>query len=67
MDNPDIPDPDLIIRSAGETRISNFFVWESAYAEYYSCAKLWPDWDSEDLRDALREYQNRVRKYGGTV
>jgi undecaprenyl diphosphate synthase len=67
MDNPDMPDPDLIIRSAGETRLSNFLIWESAYAEYYFSAKLWPDWDSEDFQDALREYQNRVRKYGGIV
>ncbi|MDR1317081.1 MAG: di-trans,poly-cis-decaprenylcistransferase [Spirochaetales bacterium] len=67
MDNPDIPDPDLIIRSAGETRISNFLIWEGAYAEYYFSEKLWPDWDSGDLYAALAEYQNRVRKYGGVV
>jgi len=66
MDNPDIPDPDLIIRSAGETRISNFLIWEAAYAEYYTSPKLWPDWDSEDLYEALYEFQSRVRKYGGT-
>ncbi|MDR1627113.1 MAG: di-trans,poly-cis-decaprenylcistransferase [Spirochaetia bacterium] len=67
MDNPDLPDPDLIIRSAGETRISNFLIWEGAYAEYYFSPKLWPDWDEGDLRAALAEYQNRVRKYGGAV
>jgi undecaprenyl diphosphate synthase len=67
MDNPDIPDPDLIIRSAGETRLSNFLIWESAYAEYYFSPKLWPDWDGGDLYAALAEYQNRVRKYGGVV
>jgi undecaprenyl diphosphate synthase len=67
MDNPDIPDPDLIVRSAGETRISNFLIWESAYAEYYVSPKLWPDWDSADLYAALTEYQNRIRKYGGLV
>jgi undecaprenyl diphosphate synthase len=67
LDNPDIPDPDLIIRSAGETRISNFLLWESAYAEFYFSPKLWPDWDSGDFREALEEFQNRVRKYGGTV
>jgi undecaprenyl diphosphate synthase len=67
MDNPDLPDPDLIIRSAGETRISNFLVWESAYAEYYFSPRLWPDWDSEDLYEAVAAYQTRVRKYGGVV
>ena len=67
MDNPGIPDPDLIIRSAGETRISNFLIWESAYAEYYFSPKLWPDWDSEDLYEALAAYSSRVRKYGGAV
>jgi undecaprenyl diphosphate synthase len=67
LDNPDIPDPDLIIRSAGETRISNFLLWESAYAEFYFSPKLWPDWDTEDFHAALREFRNRVRKYGGTV
>ncbi|MCL1818356.1 MAG: polyprenyl diphosphate synthase [Spirochaetaceae bacterium] len=67
MDNPDLPDPDLIIRSAGETRISNFLIWEGAYAEYYFSPKLWPDWDSEDLSEALNAYSGRVRKYGGTA
>lgn len=67
LDNPDIPDPDLIIRSAGETRTSNFLLWESAYAEFYFSPKLWPDWDEEDLREALREYSGRVRKYGGAA
>jgi undecaprenyl diphosphate synthase len=67
MDNPDIPDPDLIIRSAGETRISNFLVWESAYAEYYFSPKLWPDWNGEDLYEALAAYGGRVRKFGGAA
>jgi undecaprenyl diphosphate synthase len=67
MDNPDLPDPDLIIRSAGETRLSNFLIWESAYAEYYFSQKLWPDWDDEDLYEAIAVYQTRVRKYGGTA
>jgi undecaprenyl diphosphate synthase len=67
MDNPGLPDPDLIIRSAGETRISNFLIWESAYAEYYFSPKLWPDWDSEDLYEALAVYETRVRKYGGAT
>ncbi len=67
LDNPDIPDPDLIIRTAGESRTSNFLLWESAYAELYFSDKLWPDWTGEDLKDALRDFQKRVRKYGGTV
>lgn len=65
MDNPDIPDPDLIIRTAGEFRISNFLLWEGAYTEYYISDKLWPDWENEDLILALNEYQNRDRRFGG--
>jgi undecaprenyl diphosphate synthase len=65
LDNPDIPDPDLIIRSAGEFRISNFLLWESAYAEYYVSPTLWPDWDEKELNKALDAYNNRERKFGG--
>jgi undecaprenyl diphosphate synthase len=65
LDNPDIPDPDLIIRTAGEFRISNFLVWEAAYAEYYISRKFWPDWTEEDLDAAIREYGNRDRRFGG--
>jgi undecaprenyl diphosphate synthase len=64
MDNPDIPDPDLIIRTAGEFRISNFLLWEGAYAEYYISGKMWPDWTGEDLEDAIRAYGNRERRFG---
>ena len=64
MDNPDIPDPDLIIRTAGEFRISNFLLWEGAYAEYHFSAKLWPDWESEDLAEAIRAYGSRERRFG---
>lgn len=67
LDNPDIPEPDLIIRTAGETRTSNFLLWESAYAELYFSKKLWPDWSEEDLIEALRDFEKRVRKYGGSV
>lgn len=67
LDNPDIPDPDLIIRSAGEMRLSNFLLWESAYSELFFSKKLWPDFTKADLADALAHYQSRVRKYGGTV
>ena len=65
MDNPDIPDPDLIIRTAGEFRISNFLLWEGAYAEYCISDRLWPDWDMEDLKRAVEDYGNRDRRFGG--
>jgi len=65
LDNPDVPDPDLIIRSAGEYRTSNFLLWEGAYSELYISQKLWPDWDKEDLEEAITDYQNRDRRYGG--
>jgi undecaprenyl diphosphate synthase len=65
LDNPDVPDPDLIIRSAGEYRLSNFLLWEGAYAELYVSAKLWPDWTDEDLAEAIDEYRNRDRRFGG--
>jgi len=65
LDNPDIPDPDLIIRSAGEFRTSNFLLWQGAYSELYISDKLWPDWDKDDLETAISDYQNRDRRYGG--
>ncbi|MBI9108115.1 MAG: di-trans,poly-cis-decaprenylcistransferase [Spirochaetales bacterium] len=65
LDCPDFPDPDMIIRTAGEQRLSNFLVWQCAYSEFYYSSKLWPDWDKEDLFDAVRSYQNRQRKFGG--
>jgi len=64
MDNPDIPDPDLIIRTAGEFRTSNFLLWEGAYAEYYISDKLWPDWTEDDLEMAILAYKNRDRRFG---
>ncbi len=66
LDQPDLPDPDLIIRSANEQRLSNFLLWESAYAELYFSPKLWPDWDGSDLREALADYGRRSRRFGGT-
>ena len=66
LDQPDLPDPDLIIRSANEQRLSNFLLWESAYAELYFSPKLWPDWDGNDLREALADYGRRSRRFGGT-
>jgi len=65
LDNPDVPDPDLIIRSAGEYRLSNFLLWEGAYAELYVSAKFWPDWTGEDLAEAIDEYRSRDRRFGG--
>ncbi|MDR2509952.1 MAG: di-trans,poly-cis-decaprenylcistransferase [Spirochaetaceae bacterium] len=67
MDNPDIPDPDLIIRTAGEFRTSNFLLWEAAYSEYYISEKLWPDWTEEDLINALESFGRRERRYGGVL
>ncbi|MCL2067184.1 MAG: polyprenyl diphosphate synthase [Treponema sp.] len=64
LDNPDIPDPDLIIRSAGEHRTSNFLLWEGAYSELYFSQKLWPDWEKEDLKAALEDFCKRDRRYG---
>jgi undecaprenyl diphosphate synthase len=64
LDNPDVPDPDLVIRSAGEYRISNFLLWEAAYSEYYISDTLWPDWTPGDFMAALEEFQKRERRYG---
>jgi len=60
-----VPDPDLLIRTAGERRLSNFLLWEAAYAELYFCPKLWPDFEETDLEDALADYHSRIRKFGG--
>jgi len=65
LDNPDVPDPDLVIRSAGEWRTSNFLLWEGAYAEYYVSPVLWPDWTGTELNFAVESYQKRKRKFGG--
>ena len=61
---PDLPDPDIIIRTGGEFRLSNFLLWQSAYAEIYICQKNWPDFDEKDLEKALEEYENRNRTFG---
>ena len=65
LDIPELPDPDLIIRSAGEMRMSNFLLWQSAYAEFYVSDTLWPDWTEEDLDADLSAYAGRHRKFGG--
>lgn len=60
----DIPDPDLLIRTSGETRISNFLLWQLAYCELYFTKKYWPDFTPQDLKEAIMEYQERDRRYG---
>jgi len=62
-----VPDPDLIIRTAGERRLSNFLLWQAAYAELYFSQKLWPDFNEEDFEEALADYAGRTRKYGALV
>lgn len=64
LDHPDLPDPDLIIRTAGEKRLSNFLLWESAYSEYYFSDKYWPEWEEADLATAINSYRKRERKFG---
>ena len=63
--HPDMPDPDLMIRTSGEYRISNFLLWEIAYSELVFTDVLWPDFRRENLFDAVREYQARDRRFGG--
>ncbi len=62
--DPDLPDVDLVIRTAGEYRLSNFLLWQSAYAELYFTDTLWPDFREEDFFKALEDYAKRVRKFG---
>lgn len=59
-----LPDPELIIRTSGELRISNFLLWQAAYAEYYAAPVFWPDFDKEELRKALIQYSKRDRRFG---
>ena len=61
---PDVPDPDLIIRTSGELRISNFWLWQGAYSEYYFTDKYWPDFGKSDLEEAVKDYYERERRYG---
>jgi undecaprenyl diphosphate synthase len=63
--HPELPDPDLIIRTAGESRISNFLLWQSAYSEIHVTDTLWPDFDIQDLQRAIQDYQGRTRRFGG--
>ncbi|MHC4941422.1 MAG: polyprenyl diphosphate synthase, partial [Planctomycetota bacterium] len=61
------PDPALIIRTAGEMRLSNFLLWEASYAEFYSTPRCWPEFREEDLHEAIRALNQRVRKFGGLI
>jgi undecaprenyl diphosphate synthase len=63
--HPELPDVDLIIRTAGESRMSNFMIWRATYAELFVTDTLWPDFDVPDLDRALLDYQGRVRRFGG--
>ncbi len=65
LDTDKIPDPDLLIRTSGEQRISNFLLWQSAYTEFYFTDVLWPDFNKEELIKAIRQYNMRERRFGG--
>ena len=65
--HPEMPDPDLVVRTSGEYRISNFLLWEMAYSELVFTDVLWPDFRREDLFDAIVEYQRRERRFGGST
>lgn len=65
LDSSPTPDPELIIRTSGELRVSNFLIWQGAYSEYYITDKLWPDFTVDDLKLAIEAYQNRDRRFGG--
>jgi len=66
LDHPELPDPDIIIRTGGEYRLSNFLLWQSAYAELYFSDRLWPDFCEDDLKTAIADYGSRERRFGGT-
>jgi undecaprenyl diphosphate synthase len=67
LDTNDLPDPDLVIRTSGETRISNYLLWQSAYAEYEFTDTLWPDFTPAELEDILTRFTQRERRYGGAL
>lgn len=64
---PELPDPDLVIRTSGEQRVSNFLLWQASYSELYVTPQLWPDFAREDLLEAIAAYQKRERRFGATV
>ena len=65
LDTAGMPDPDLVIRTAGEMRMSNYLLWQASYAEFWVTSKCWPEFRPTDLHDALRDYANRERRFGG--
>lgn len=65
LDTADLPDPDLLIRTSGEMRISNFLLWQVAYSEFYVTKTFWPDFKTPELHQAIVEYQSRDRRFGG--
>jgi len=65
LDTHDLPDPELVIRTSGETRISNFLLWQAAYAEFVFVPVMWPDFDRAVFEDALAQYRQRERRFGG--
>lgn len=67
LDTADIPDPDLLIRTSGELRLSNYLLWQLAYAELYVTDCLWPDFNKEELMEAIRQYNKRERRFGGII
>jgi undecaprenyl diphosphate synthase len=62
-----MPDPDLLIRTSGEMRLSNFLLWQLSYTEIHVTQKLWPDFGRQDLRDAIADFSSRDRRYGAAV
>jgi undecaprenyl diphosphate synthase len=67
LDAPDLPDPDLIIRTSGEQRLSNFLLWQAAYSELVFVPTYWPDFDRSTLENAIAEYRRRERRFGGLI
>ena len=65
LDTRDIPDPDLLIRTSGEIRLSNYLLWQLAYTEIYVTDCLWPDFNREELEKAIAQYNSRERRFGG--
>lgn len=64
LNTADIPDPEFLIRTSGEFRLSNFLLWQTAYTEYYFTETLWPDFDKNEFNKALLDYQKRERRFG---